>query len=74
MPFPPFPCTGFENVGNANIYVDGVKVNTIAASRCYTEWYCAYMSSDTGNAYTWDWRDGDPDAPPEDPPVEPDPL
>lgn len=66
MEYIPYTCTGAEKAGNANIYEGGVKINTINTSRCHVEWYCAT------NGYTWDWRDGDPDAPPpEDPPAEP---
>lgn len=69
--YPPYPCTGGEKPGNANLYLDGVKFNTISASRCFLEWYCP------ANGYTWDWRDGiDPDDEttwPE-PPVDPDPV
>ena len=66
MPDVPYTCTGRERAGNANIYENGEKINTIVASRCFADWYCA------NNGYTWDWRDGDPDAPPpEDPPADP---
>lgn len=77
MPEIPYTCSGRELPGNANIYENGVKINTINASRCFCDWYC------TSNNYTWDWRDGiDPDdettwpgyEPPEDPPVDPDPV
>ena len=61
-----YTCTGDEKPGNANIYEDGVWINCIHASRCYADYYCEKYG------YTWDWRDGDPDAPPpEDPPAEP---
>lgn len=72
MPVPPYTCVGNENSGAANIYEDGVWLRAIATSRCFVEWYMFYMNDQTGKEYTWDWRDGDPDAPPpEDPPPSP---
>lgn len=58
MPDIPYTCTGHEKPGDANIYENGVHINTLNASRCFAEWYCATFG------YTWDWRDGiDPDDP-----------
>lgn len=69
MPGATYTCIGGEKAGNANLYENGVWFNAISTSRCFVEWYCAE------HGYTWDWRDGDPDAPPpEDPPVDPDPV
>lgn len=74
MPDPIYTCTGREKPGDANIYDNGVKINTINASRCHVTYYCALNPG-----YTWDWRDGiDPDDqttwPGYIPPVEPKPV
>jgi hypothetical protein len=60
--YPPYTCTGFETPGNFNIFdADGVLLTTLYGSACFADWYC------TGNGWTWSWRDGDPDTPPEEP-------
>lgn len=69
----PYTCTNTENIGRVEIFENGEKINTIMASRCFSEWYCATYG------YTWEWENGvDPDDPttwPEQPepptPVEP---
>lgn len=72
--FPPYPCTGAENPGDARIlHADGSLLNTIKTSRCHADWYCEFLrvNSETGEVFTWEWQSGiDPDDPstwPEEP-------
>jgi hypothetical protein len=42
MDFPPYPCTGQEEVFNdvQILDADGSVVNTIVASACFADYYC----------------------------------